>query len=91
MAERETFQIDRRKAAITAVIGLVVAVAVIGGLGQVADYHKMLSALEASGKPWLVIGLLGELLAYVGYVIAYRDVARATAGRASATGRRPAS
>src|SRR5579884_1047008 len=80
MAERDTFQIDKRKAAITGVIGLVVALAVIGGLGQVADYHKMLKALESSGKGWLAVGLVGELLAYVGYVIAYRDIARARGG-----------
>jgi uncharacterized membrane protein YbhN (UPF0104 family) len=80
LAEREMFQIDKRKATITAAVALVVAVAVIGGLGQVADYHKMAKALEASGKGWIAVGLLGEIAAYLGYVIAYRDVARADGG-----------
>jgi uncharacterized protein (TIRG00374 family) len=80
VAERETFHIDKRKVAITGAIGLAVGIAVIGGLGQVADYHKMLKALEASGKGWLAVGLVGEVLAYVGYVVAYRDVARVQGG-----------
>jgi uncharacterized protein (TIRG00374 family) len=80
MAERDTFQIDKQKAAITAVIALAVGLVVIGGLGQVADYHKMATALEASGKGWIALGLLGELAAYVGYVMAYRDVARVDGG-----------
>jgi uncharacterized membrane protein YbhN (UPF0104 family) len=62
------------------VIALVVALVVIGGLGQLADYHKMARALESSGKAWIAVGLLGEVAAYVGYIVAYRDIARVDGG-----------
>jgi uncharacterized membrane protein YbhN (UPF0104 family) len=81
MAEREPpFRLEPKKALLWGVIALILAAGAVAGIGQLADYGRMLRALERAHKPWFALGLLGEIAAYVGYVVAYRDIARAAGG-----------
>lgn len=78
--EREIFGIDRRKALLTGVGALVLAVAAVVGIGQVTSFHDVVHALRQADGAWFPVCLGGELAAYAGYVAAYRDVARADRG-----------
>jgi len=81
MAEREpVFRINPKHVVLWAIVGMILIVGAVAGIGQLADYHKMLRALENAHKGWFALGLGGEIAAYVGYVVAYRDVARAFGG-----------
>jgi uncharacterized membrane protein YbhN (UPF0104 family) len=82
MAERaqEIFGLDRRKAILTGVAALVLAVAAVFGIGQVTSFHHMTHALGRGDRRWFTVCLGGALLAYAGYVAAYRDVARFDGG-----------
>lgn len=77
MAERahEIFGIDRRKAILTGIGALVLAVAAVYGIGQVTSLHHVTRALGRGDRSWFPVCLGGELLAYAGYVGAYREVA----------------
>ncbi len=78
--EHELFGIDRRKALLTGVGALVLAVAAVFGIGQVTSLHRVVHALCRADQVWFPVCLAGELLAYVGYIGAYRDVARVDGG-----------
>lgn len=78
--EREIFGIDRRKAILSVVLGLVLLVAAVFGIGQITSFHHMLRALHRADGSWFPVCLGGELLAYGGFVAAYRDVARVDGG-----------
>lgn len=82
MADRahEIFGIDRRKAILTGVGAIVLAVAAVFGIGQVTSLHHVVRALQRADRRWFPVCLGGALLAYVGYVVAYRDVARFQGG-----------
>jgi uncharacterized membrane protein YbhN (UPF0104 family) len=78
--EREIFGIDRRKALLTGVGALVLAVAAVVGIGQVTSFRHVMDALKRADGSWFPVCLAGTLLAYAGYVAAYRDVARVDGG-----------
>jgi uncharacterized membrane protein YbhN (UPF0104 family) len=78
--EHELFGIDRRKALLTGVGALILAVAAVAGIGQVTSLHRVVHALGRADQWWFPVCLAGELLAYVGYIGAYRDVARVDGG-----------
>jgi uncharacterized membrane protein YbhN (UPF0104 family) len=82
MADRdnEIFGIDRRKAILTGVAALLLAVAAVFGIGQVTSLHHVVRALGRGNHAWFPVCLAGALLAYAGYVGAYRDVARFNGG-----------
>jgi uncharacterized membrane protein YbhN (UPF0104 family) len=83
MAERpstEIFGIDRKKALLSVVLGLVLVVAAVAGIGQITSFHHMVTALRQADTKWFPVCLGGELLAYVGFIAAYRDVARVDGG-----------
>jgi uncharacterized membrane protein YbhN (UPF0104 family) len=84
MAERnnEIFGIDRRKAILTGAAALALAVAAVVGIGQVTSLHHVVRALGHGDHSWFPVCLAGALLAYAGYVAAYRDVARFDGGPA---------
>ncbi len=78
--EHELFGIDRKKAILSAALGLLLVVAAVAGIGQITDFHHMTRALGRADGRWFPVCLGGELLAYAGYVAAYRDVARVDGG-----------
>jgi len=82
MAERagEILGIDRKKALLSVALGLVLVVAAVAGIGQITSFHHMVRALRDADTIWFPVCLLGELLAYVGFIAAYRDVARVDGG-----------
>lgn len=81
MAEREEILgIDRKKALLSVVLGLVLVVAAVAGIGQITSFHEMLEALRDADNVWFPVCLGGEILAYVGFIAAYRDVARVDGG-----------
>jgi len=71
---------DRRKAVITGVIAAVLAIGAVALLGEVAHYDRILAALRDANKAWFPVCILGESIAYTGYILAYRDLARADGG-----------
>ena len=76
----EIFGIDRRKAIVTVILAVALLAAAVFVIGEVADFGKMGNALRAANKPWFVLCLVGEIVAYVGYIAAYRDFARVDGG-----------
>lgn len=76
----ELFGIDRRKAILTAVLAVVLLAAAIFLIGELANFGKMTTALKRADGRWFAVCFVGELAAYVGYIAAYRDVARADGG-----------
>ncbi|MDX6647396.1 MAG: putative heme transporter [Miltoncostaeaceae bacterium] len=49
-------------------------------IGKAANYDTLLDAVREADKRWLVLCFAGELLAYAGYILAYRDCARVDGG-----------
>jgi uncharacterized protein (TIRG00374 family) len=78
--QEEFLGIDRRKAVASLLLGVLLLVAVVAIIGQVADFHKVTRALRHAHRGWLFVCLLGEILAYTGYIAAYRDFARVDGG-----------
>jgi uncharacterized membrane protein YbhN (UPF0104 family) len=78
--EDEVFGIERQKAIVTAALAIVLLVVAVFLIGELASFGKMTSALERADGRWFAVCLAGELAAYVGYIAAYRDVARADGG-----------
>jgi uncharacterized membrane protein YbhN (UPF0104 family) len=76
----ELFGIDRRKAILTLLVGTVIVAIAVFFIGQVASFPKMLHALRHASRIWFFVCLGGELVAYAGYIAAYRDVARVDGG-----------
>ncbi|HET7146570.1 MAG TPA: lysylphosphatidylglycerol synthase domain-containing protein [Gaiellaceae bacterium] len=76
----EIFGIDRKKAVITAVLAVALLAAAIFLIGELADFGTMLDALRRANKNWFFVCFGGELLAYAGYIAAYRDFARVDGG-----------
>ena len=70
------FRVDRRRVLISIGLAVVLAAGAIGLLGEVANYGRITRALAEAHHAWLIGCLIGELLAYAGYILAYRDVAR---------------
>lgn len=78
--EHEIFGIDRRKAIVTGILALALIVGVVVAIGQLANFRDMLHAIERADNAWFPVCLAGEVLAYAGYIAAYRDVARVDGG-----------
>jgi uncharacterized protein (TIRG00374 family) len=76
----ELLGIDRRKVLLTALLAVVLLAVAIFLIGQLASFGKMTHALERADKPWFAVCLAGEILAYAGYIAAYRDFARVDGG-----------
>lgn len=79
-ARHEILGFDRRKAALTAGIALLLAVGAVTLVGRVADFDEVLSALRHADKAWFPVCLGGLLCAYAGYILGYREVARMHGG-----------
>ena len=78
--EDAPFGISRRRFLISIAVAAVLVAGAAGLIGQVTDFGKMTKAASAADLSWLPVCLAGELLAYLGYLLAYRDVARVGGG-----------
>jgi uncharacterized membrane protein YbhN (UPF0104 family) len=67
--------VTRRRAVVVALVGALLVVGVATAIGKAANYAKLLDVLRAADAAWLPLCLLGEVLAYTGYVLAYRETA----------------
>lgn len=71
---------DKRKAVLTGLLAAALAAGAFGALGNFAHWPRLLHGIEHADQYWIPVGLLGEVLAYAGYVLAYRDIARVDGG-----------
>ena len=76
----EILGFDRRKALITAGVAAALGIGAVALVGQAAGYHEIARALRTADKAWFPVCLLGEVIAYAAYIVAYRDLARARGG-----------
>jgi uncharacterized membrane protein YbhN (UPF0104 family) len=74
------FGISRRRFLISVAAAAVLVAGAAGLIGQVTDFGKMTRVASRAQLAWLPLCLAGELLAYLGYTLAYRDVARIGGG-----------
>jgi uncharacterized membrane protein YbhN (UPF0104 family) len=74
----------KRLTALVVVAGVLAAAALIG-LGWVAGYGRVFDRLRHPHWLWVGVAVAGELVAYLGYTFAYREVARAEKGAELAT------
>lgn len=66
---------------VVAITGAVIlAFGVASLIGKAADYHKIVDGLQDARKQWFPLCLLGLVVKYAGYVVAYRDVAQVEGG-----------
>jgi uncharacterized protein (TIRG00374 family) len=72
--------LDKRKALIALLLALLLAGGAITALSQVAQLGKLEHAARHADKLWLAPCLFGQLLAHLGYILAYHDAARADGG-----------
>jgi len=69
-----------RRAALLVVAAVVLVVGAALAIGKAASYARLLHELRGAQMEWLAVALAGELLAYAGYVVAYRETAAADGG-----------
>jgi len=72
--------VDKRKVLIGLGLAVALTAAVVALLGQITSYGELEDAVRRANKVWFPLCLLGELVSYLGYVVAYRSVAAADAG-----------
>jgi len=72
----------RRRLAIGLAVSAALAFAAIALLGQAADYGRVWAALRRADLAWLAVGVPGFVIAYGGFALGYRDVARVQDGPA---------
>jgi uncharacterized membrane protein YbhN (UPF0104 family) len=59
---------------------LVLAFGAASLIAKAADYHKILHALESADEEWFPLCLGAQIVRYLGYIAAYRDVAQVDKG-----------
>jgi uncharacterized membrane protein YbhN (UPF0104 family) len=71
---------NKRRALLVLCAALLVLVGVALLVGKLAGYHRIINAVEEADWRWLPLCLAGEVAAYVGYVLAFRDSTLADGG-----------
>jgi uncharacterized membrane protein YbhN (UPF0104 family) len=74
------FHLNRRRVLLSLLLAAALLSGAVALIGQVESYHRLAGALGAASAGWLPLCVLGELLAYAGYILAYRDFARVEGG-----------
>jgi uncharacterized membrane protein YbhN (UPF0104 family) len=77
-AHPPTLRADRLTAFL--VVAVVLAGGALFGVAWAAGFHDVLTGLAHPGWSWLGLAVAGEVVAYLGYTAAYREVARAEEG-----------
>ena len=80
MASDEIFGVDRKRALIALVAAAVLGVGALALIGQATNLGGAVHAVAQANKAWFVGLLGGELVAYAGYTLGYRTIARACGG-----------
>ena len=82
MSESEPLQPPRigRRAALVVAAAALLVVGVGVAIGKAASYARLLHELRGAQTGWLALCLAGEVLAYTGYVVAYRETAAVDGG-----------
>src|ERR1051325_3363779 len=57
-------------------LAAVLALGALAGIGWIAGYLRLGRILERADWVWFPLALAGQAVAYVGYALAYREVAR---------------
>jgi len=70
----------RRRTLIVLVAAVVLALGVGALIGRATEYAKLADSLKEADPSWFALCFLGQVLAYLGYVLAYRDAARVDGG-----------
>jgi uncharacterized membrane protein YbhN (UPF0104 family) len=76
----EILGVDRRKAVLSTVVALLLAIGAVALIGKAASLDEILEALHEADKSWIPICLAGLVAAYGGYMLGYREVARMHGG-----------
>jgi uncharacterized membrane protein YbhN (UPF0104 family) len=69
-----------RKLILTLAASIALAASAFLLVGKVASYSRLTRELGHANWPWLGLCVAGEILAYAGYILGYRDVARVDGG-----------
>jgi len=72
--------INRRHALLAAAAAVLLAAAAFTLIGHAADFGRLQRSAARADRPWLAVCLAGQILSYLGYILAYRDAARASGG-----------
>jgi uncharacterized membrane protein YbhN (UPF0104 family) len=74
-----TLQLEQRTVLILIAAGALALAAAIG-LADMAGYTRLVEAVQDIKPAWFAVCFAGEVVAYVGYVLAVRDIARVDGG-----------
>ncbi|MFN2627498.1 MAG: hypothetical protein ABR569_02525 [Gaiellaceae bacterium] len=77
---RSHLEHGRRTLAVFVLGAAVLSLAALVGVASAAGYGQVWDRLRDVQLRWLVIALAGECLAYLGYIVAYREVSRIEEG-----------
>jgi uncharacterized membrane protein YbhN (UPF0104 family) len=78
--EEPGLELSGRRAILAVLLPIALMAGVFAAIGSFTHGDELLESLRRANPAWLPLGLAGVLLAYAGYVLAYRDVARAGGG-----------
>src|SRR5439155_11394336 len=82
---------SQHRLALLVAVAAVLALGASVGLAWVAGFENVSHRLAHFNWAWLPVALAGELVAYIGYILAYREITRAERGcRVRAAERRDA-
>jgi len=71
---------QHRRPLLIGLTGAVLAVGTATLIGRAAGYAHLLDSLRAADLHWLPVCVAGQILAYLGYILAYRATARVNGG-----------
>ena len=71
---------QHRRPLLIGLTGAVLAVGTATLIGKAAGYARLLDSLQSANLHWLPVLLGGQILAYLGYILAYRATARVNGG-----------
>jgi uncharacterized membrane protein YbhN (UPF0104 family) len=71
---------QHRRPLLIGLAGAVLAVGTATLIGKAAGYARLLDSLESANLHWFPVMLGGQVLAYLGYILAYRATARVNGG-----------
>jgi uncharacterized membrane protein YbhN (UPF0104 family) len=78
---------DPAQHALLVLVGATLALAALVGIAWAAGFESVYDQLRAANPNWLPVAFAMELAAYLGYVVAYRELARVQGGPRLGLGR----